>query len=163
MRRITAALLAWTVVWIVVVWAIDPASTADVLWPAELGLSKPSTWVLFEIWAVGFVVLGWIWNRVPAGTTDQARFAGRSVRRMTRVILGWTALWIGLFVTWAFDPGLAMIGDGPIGGAAKVIRHKPLESQLLDEWFLGFLILGVMWVFLRWWSALHQQSSPETW
>jgi hypothetical protein len=39
MSRITWAMLAWTVLWIVAVWAIDPASTV---------VGKPPSWALFE-------------------------------------------------------------------------------------------------------------------
>ena len=159
MRRITWAVLGWTILWIVALWAIDPASTAFGWGPRRLHLQKPPAWVLFEVWAIGFVVLGWIWNRVSAETTEQARRADRFVRRMTRVILGWTALWISLFVAWALDPGVAMIGNGPID-TENLIRHKPAEWELFDTWFLGIVILGVIWLFMRWRSVLRHRSKP---
>ncbi|MGH2511454.1 MAG: hypothetical protein ACRDGQ_02070, partial [Candidatus Limnocylindrales bacterium] len=111
MRRITRVILGWTALWLVAVWVIDPASNVYGLGPAALHLQKPSGGLLFEVWAIGFVVLGSIWNKVPAGTTDQARLAGRSLRTVTWAILGWTALWIALFVAWALDPAGSIAGE----------------------------------------------------
>jgi hypothetical protein len=56
MRKITWAILAWTALWIVGTWAMDPASTVTGDGIGHRAIPKPPAWVLFEIWAIGFVV-----------------------------------------------------------------------------------------------------------
>lgn len=159
MRRVTWAVLGWTVLWIVMAWVIDPAATAYGLGPRRLHLSKPPGWVLFEVWAIGFVAMGWIWNKVPTSTTDQARSAGRALRRMTRVILAWTGLWVALFAAWALDPAQSFVDEGP--GPGTPVSLKPPESVVYVAWLLGFLVLGVIWLVTRWSSVRRRRSSPE--
>jgi hypothetical protein len=84
MRRITWAILAWTALGIVGIWALDAASHptgADPAGPAPL---KPPAWALFEFRAIGFVLLGAIWNGVlsAVGTaSDRVRIEERPMRR----------------------------------------------------------------------------------
>ncbi len=160
MRRITWAILGWSVLWIILVWAIDPAATANGWGPRRLHLPKPPGWVLFEVWATGFVALGWIWNRVPTATRDQARSAERRLRRMTRVILGWTGLWVGLFVAWALNPAGTFVGDGPPGPRSP-ISLKPPEWVVFVAWLLGFFVLGVIWLVTRWRRPQHRRPESE--
>ena len=58
MRRITAAVVAWTALGIVGIWASDAASHATGAGPGQAASLGPPTWVLFEVWAIGFVLLG---------------------------------------------------------------------------------------------------------
>jgi hypothetical protein len=149
----TFAILAWTAGWIVLILAIDPANTAG-------NHPKPPAWVLFELWAIGFVFLGGISNKllVETGTTsDGVRMdLDRHTRTFTWAILVWTALWVVLFVIWAMDPGRDFIGEGP--APIKDGRLKPPEFLVFDAWFIGFVILGASWLVIRWRSARHRQS-----
>jgi hypothetical protein len=149
----TFAILAWTAGWIVLTWAIDPAYTAG-------HHPKPPGWVLFELWAIGFVLLGAIWNKllIETGTTsDGVRMdLDRHMSTFTWAILVWTALWVVLFVIWAMDPGRDFIGEGP--APIKDCRLKPPEFLVFDAWFIGFVILGASWLVIRWRSTRHRQS-----
>jgi hypothetical protein len=149
----TLAILGWTAGWIVLTWAIDPASTAG-LHP------KPPAWVLFEVWAIGFVILGATWNTLlieTGPTADRVRTElDRHMRTITWAILVWTALWVFLFVIWAMDPGRDFIGEGP--APIKEGRLKPPEFLVFDVWFIGFVILGASWLVIRWKSARHRRA-----
>jgi hypothetical protein len=148
MRRITGAVLAWTILWLAALWALDPASTIG---------RKPPAWVLFEFWAVGFVVLGAIWNRTPSGSgtsSDRVRMEDRALSRLTWAILAWTVLWMVLFGIWAVDPDASSIGQGP--GSGDPIGVKPPEWVLFDAWLLGFILLGAIWFVRRWRNAQHR-------
>ena len=141
MRRTTWAILGWTTLWIIGLWAIDPASTVG------LGGQLPPAWTLFDAWAIGFVLLGAAWNRVPALDQDGASSAldvGGRVRTVTRLVLGWTVLWIGLFALWAADPQ-------PSAAAAygATEQLKPPDWLLFDVWFSGFAVLAVIWLVTR--------------
>ncbi len=140
MRRITRAVAAWTVLWVVGIWVLDPASTVG---------GKPPAWILFECWAIGFVVLGAIWNRQPvAGSTVPDRPVETGpVGRVTWVILGWTLVWIVVFGIWALDPNPSEIGQGP--GSGGLIVLKPPAWALFDIWLIGFVVLGGIWLVLR--------------
>jgi hypothetical protein len=150
MRKTTWAILAWTVLWIVGIWALDPASTIGP------GGRLPPAWVLFDSWAIGFVILGAIWNKLPTGTeggSNHARTEGRHVRMITWAILGWTVLWIVLFGIWALDPDPSIAP-----GYGGPIHLKPPDWILFDVWFIGFAVLSAIWLPTRWWSGLR---SPE--
>jgi len=161
MRKITWALVAWTALWIVGIWALDPASTITGEGIGDRAIPKPPAWVLFEIWAIGFVVLGAIWSKVlPGFRTGTASIRvtvgeGRT-RRITWAILAWTALWIVLFAIWAADPGQMSIGQGP--GPRDPIRLKPPDWVLFDFWAIGFVVLSVIWLITRWRSARDRLS-----
>jgi len=149
----TVAILAWTAGWIVLTWAIDPAYTAG-------HRPKPPGWVLFELWAIGFVILGATWNKLlieTETTADRVRIdLDRHIRTATWAILVWTALWVVLFVIWAMDPGRDFIGEGP--APIKEGRLKPPEFLVFDAWFIGFVILGASWLVIRWRSARHRPA-----
>jgi hypothetical protein len=149
----TLAILAWTAGWIVLTWAIDPAYTAG-------HPRKPPGWVLFELWAIGFVILGSISNEllVETGTTaDRVRTDhDRHMRTITWAVLVWTALWVFLFVVWAMDPGQPFISQGPASNSD--VRLKPPDIALFDAWFVGFVILGASWLVIRWRSARWLRS-----
>ncbi len=132
MRRITWAMLGWTVLWIVAVWAIDPASTVG---------GKPPSWVLFELWAVGFVLLGAIWAGLLAvDATGAARVDLRALRSTRGAVLVWTVFWMVLFPIWALDPRATEIGNGP--GPHTPVDLKPFEPALYALWIGGLLLLG---------------------
>jgi hypothetical protein len=62
----TWIVLAWTLLWIVLVgiWALNPAGTTVGEGPPGQGARvawKPPDWALFDLWAIGFLVLGVIW------------------------------------------------------------------------------------------------------
>jgi hypothetical protein len=147
----TLAILAWTAGWIVLTWAIDPANDAG-------ARPKPPGWVLFELWAIGFVLLGALWNKVlieTDTTADGVRMdLDRHMRTTTWAILVWTVVWVGLFVIWAMDPGQPFVGQGP--GQINHVRLKPPEFLVFDAWFIGFVMLGASWLVLRWRSARHR-------
>jgi hypothetical protein len=161
MRKITWTLLAWTALWIVGIWALDPASTITGEGIGHRAIPKPPAWVLFEIWAIGFVVLGAIWSkaftatRTGTASSDVPVDDGRT-QRITWAILAWTVLWIVLFGIWAADPGQAFGGEGP--GPRDPIRLKPPEWVLFDVWAIGFVVLGVIWLVTRWRSARDRLS-----
>jgi hypothetical protein len=161
MRKITWALLAWTALWIVGTLALDPASTVTGQDPGHPAGLKPPGWVLFEIWAIGFVVLGAIQSKVlpgiGTGTTSSRRgIEDGRMRKITWAILAWTVLWIVLFPIWAADPGQSFIGEGP--GPRDPIRLKPPEWVPFDFWAIGFVVLGVIWLVARWRSARDRLS-----
>ena len=84
MRRITWAILAWTALGIVGIWASDAASHAPGAGASQAADLKLPAWVLFEVWAIGFVLLGAIWNGIlsAAGTaSDRVRIEERPMRR----------------------------------------------------------------------------------
>lgn len=154
LRKTTWAILAWTALWIVGIWALDPAATVG------RGGRLPPAWVLFDLWAIGFVVLGAIWNTVPTGTGGGARrvrMEDRPMRRTTWAILGWTVLWIVLFGIWALDPGHTFIGGGP-GQPRPDVRLKPPDWLLFDFWLIGFAVLSTIWLGTRWSSGRHSKS-----
>jgi len=159
MRRITWAMLAWTVLWIVGIWALDPASTVTGAGPGQPALLKPPAWVLFEFWAIGFVLLGAIWSKglTAAGTTsNRVRIEERPMRWMTWAVLAWTVVWIVLFGVWALDPDPSIIGQGP--GSGGLPHLKPPDWALFDFWLIGFVVLGAIWLVTRWRTAWHRRS-----
>jgi hypothetical protein len=161
MRKITWALLAWTALWVIGTWALDPASTVSGEGAGHPAGLKPPAWVLFEIWAIGFVVLGAIWSKVLPGigtgtTSSRVGTEDGAMRKITWAILAWTVLWIVLFAIWAADPGQPFIGGGP--GPRDPIRLKPPEWVLFDFWAIGFVVLGVIWLVTRWRSARDRLS-----
>jgi hypothetical protein len=161
MRKITWAILAWTAVWIVGIWALDPASTVTGDGIAHRAIPKPPAWVLFEIWAIGFVALGAIGSKAfPATRAGTASTDGtvddRRTRRITWAILAWTVLWIVLFGIWALDPGQPFMSQGP--GPGDPIRLKPPEWVLFDVWAIGVVVLSVVWLVTRWRAARDRLS-----
>jgi hypothetical protein len=116
--------------------------------------------VLFDLWAIGFVTLGAIWNTVSTGAgtgirsgSSRVRMKDRPMRRITWAILAWTVLWIVLFGIWALDPDPS-IAPG-FGGP---IRLKPPDWLLFDSWFIGFAVLSAIWLVTRWWSRGSRKS-----
>ena len=139
MRRITWAMLGWTVLWIVAVWAIDPASTVG---------GKPPSWVLFELWAVGFVILGAVWAGLLAvDASGAARVDLRALRSTRGAALVWTVIWMVLVPIWALDPRTTDIGNGP--GAYAPVDLKPSEPVLYALWAVGLVLLGAAWLVAR--------------
>jgi hypothetical protein len=115
MRRITWAVLAWTVLGIVGAWASDAASHAAGR-PGHPGDLTIPAWVLFELWAIGFVLLGTIGSKVLGDTRttpDRVSTVEPPKRKTTWAILGWTVLWIVLVGIWALDPAGTFVGEGP--------------------------------------------------
>jgi hypothetical protein len=128
MRRISWALPVWLTIGIVGIWVADAASHAASPGPGQgTGLVLPA-WVLFEVWAIGFVLLG-------------------ALRRISRVILAWTILWIVLFGIWALDPDPSIIGNGP--GSGALLQLKPPDWALFDGWAIGFVVLCAAWLVAR--------------
>jgi hypothetical protein len=161
MRKITWALILWTALWIVANWALDPASTMTGEGIGHRAVPKPPTWVLFEIWAIGFVVLGAIWGKVFPGTRTgtasiEVPVDDRRTRRITWAILAWTVLWIVLFGIWASDPGQPFMSQGP--GPGDPIRLKPPDWVLFDLWAIGIVVLGMIWLITRRRSERHRLS-----
>jgi hypothetical protein len=159
MPRITWALLAWAILGVVGAWAADGASHVG-------GPGYPSdvpAWLLFEVWAVGFVLLATIGSKVLGGTRatpDRASTEEPPRRKTTLAILGWTVLWIVLVGIWALDPAGTVAGEGP--GPRGPIGLKPPDWVLFDLWFLGFLVLGVIWFVMRMRSAQGPRSLSGT-
>jgi hypothetical protein len=150
LRKTTWAILAWTALWIVGLWALDPAATIGP------GGRLPPAWALFDLWAIGFVALGAIRNAVPTGAgggSNRARTEDRPVRMTMWTILGWTVLWIVLFGIWALDPDpfVAPSYGGPI-------HLKPADWLLFDFWFIGFAGLSAIWLVARWWTGWRRKS-----
>ena len=132
MRKAAWAMLGWTALWIVAVWAVDPASTVG---------GKPPSWVLFELWAVGLVLLGAVWAGLLAVDASGAvRVDLRRLRSIRGAVLAWTALWMVLLVVWALDPRPSSIGDGP--GPTNVADLKASEPVLYALWIGGLVLLG---------------------
>jgi hypothetical protein len=132
-------MLGWTVLWVVAVWAIDPASTVG---------GKPPSWVLFELWALGFVLLGALLvGLVAVGDSWRARVDLRRLRSAGGVVLGWTVLWMALLVAWALDPARSDLGQGP--GPTSVGDLKPSEPMLYAVWSLGLVLLATAWLVAR--------------
>jgi hypothetical protein len=161
LRKTTWAILAWTAVWIVGIWALDPAATVG------RGGRLPPAWVLFDLWAIGFVVLGAIWNTVRSGTgtgtgsgSSRVRMEDRPVRWTTWAILAWTVLWIVLFGIWALNPGQTFPGEGP-GQSRPDIRLKPPDFLLFVFWFVGFAVLSAVWLMTRWRSRGHSKLTDH--
>ena len=139
MRRITRAMLGWTALWIVAVWAVDPASTVG---------GKPPSWVLFELWAVGFVILGAVWAGLLAvDASGAARVDLRALRSTRGAALVWTVIWMVLVPIWALDPRTTDIGNGP--GAYAPVDLKPSEPVLYALWAVGLVLLGAAWLVAR--------------
>ena len=162
MRGITWAVLVWTALGIAGAGALDAASHAAGTPGHPAGLTLPA-WGLFEIWAIGFVLLGAIWNQAPTGVTtteDRAGFEERPVRWMTWIVLAWTVLWIVLVGTWALNPAGTTVGEGPPGRGAPVAL-KPPDWALFDLWAIGFLMLGMIWLVTRWWSTRRRKRSSR--
>lgn len=67
LRRTTWAIVAWTVLWIVLfgVWLLNPDPTelrgALTTGPRLVGTTKPPNWEMFDFWFIGFAVLSAIW------------------------------------------------------------------------------------------------------
>ena len=80
-------------------------------------------------------------------------------RKTTLAILAWTVLWIVLVGIWALDPAGTFVGEGP--GPRGPISLKPPDWVLFDLWFLGFLVLGVIWLVIRMRSAQRPWSLSE--
>lgn len=159
MRRTTWALVAWTAVGTVGIWASDAASHATGAGPGQAAGLTPPAWVLFEVWATGFVLLGAIWNREPTAAdaiSDRVRMEERPNRRTTWAVLAWTALWIVLFGLWALDPDPSIVGEGPASGG--LLHLKPPDWALFDFWAIGFAVLGAFWLVTRMWSARHPRA-----
>lgn len=151
MRRITWAMLVWSVLWVASVWAIDPAATVG---------GKPPSWVLFESWAVGFVLLGAVWaGLIAVGDSWRARVDLRALRSPRGAVLVWTVLWMVLFPIWALDPRATDIGSGP--GPYTPVSLKPSEPVLYTLWALGLLVLAVLWFVARARSSGNREMSPE--
>lgn len=156
MRSTTWAILAWILLGIVGAYALDAASHTALEPGQPIGGTIPA-WVLFEVWAIGFVILGVIWNR-GLGASGASPGAGMSgtMRRITIAVLGWTVTWIVLLGIWALDPAPSLVGNGP--GSGGPIGLKPPDYLLFDLWFLGFVILGAIFLFVRLRVALHRAS-----
>lgn len=162
MRRITWALVAWTALGIVGIWASDAASHATGAGPGQAAGLKPTAWVLFEVWAIGFVLLGAIWTREPTAAdamSDRVRVEERPNRRTTWVVLAWTVLWIVLFGIWALDPDPSIVGQGP--GSGGLLHLKPPDWALFDCWAIGFVVLGAVWLVVQLWSARRRRAQSD--
>jgi hypothetical protein len=155
MRRITWAMLAWAVLGVVGAWAADGASHVG-------GPGYPNdvpAWLLFEVWAVGFVLLATIGSKVLGGTRttpDRVSTEEPPRRKTTWAILTWTVLWIVLVGLWALDPAGTFVGEGP--AQYKSTPLKPPDFVLFDAWALGLLVLGSIWLVARLWSARPRPS-----
>jgi len=147
------AIVAWAILGIIGAWALDAASHPGGT-PADLAVLKLPAWALFEIWAIGFVLLGVIGSKVRGGTrpaADRGSTAERPMRRTSWAILAWTVLWIVLVGIWALDPAGSIVGEGP--GPRGTSSLKPPDWVLFDAWFLGFVAFGAIWLVTRWRSA----------
>ncbi len=143
-------MLGWTALWIGAVWALDPAST---------GCGKPPSWALFELWALGFVLLGALWaGLVAVGDSGRARVDLRALRSTRGAVLVWTILWMALLAIWAADPRPSIVGEGP--GPTRIGDLKPSEPVLDALWLLGLLLLALVWLAARARSARNRRPSP---
>jgi hypothetical protein len=147
MRKITWAVLAWTVLWIAGVWAIDPASTVG---------GKPPTWAMFEAWAFGFVIFVEFSTGGLAVAAGRVKMDLRPLRSVPGAVLAWTALWMVVFAIWALDPAPTDVGMGP--GPTSVASLKPSEPVLLALWALGLALLGAVWLTARSRGAGRRQA-----
>ncbi len=140
MRGITWALLVWTVIWIVAVWAVDPASTVG---------GKPPAWALFEVWAAGFVILGAARaGLLAAGASGRPAADWRRVRGVWGAAIVWTVLWMAAFPIWALDPDpTSVIEFGP--GPASAAHLKPSEPLLYSLWAAGLVLLATVRLVAR--------------
>ena len=139
MRRITLAMVGWTTVWVAAVWAIDPAATVG---------GKPPSWAIFELWALGFILLGAVSAGLLAvGASGAVRVDPRRLRSVGGAALAWTAVWMVLLVVWALDPRATDIGSGP--GAYAPVNLKSSEPVLYAIWATGLLLLGAAWLVAR--------------
>ena len=139
MSKTTWVILGWTVLWIVAVWAIDPASTVG---------GKPPSWALFELWALGFVLLGAFWAGLLAvGDSGRARVDLRALRSTRGAVLVWNVLWMVMFPIWALDPRATDIGSGP--GPYTPVSLKPSEPLLYAIWIGGLILVGAAWLVGR--------------
>jgi hypothetical protein len=142
MRKITWAIVAWMVIGIVGGWTLDAASHAPVGPAHPDGLSVPA-WGLFEIWAIGFVLLGSIWgNLFGGGSTPYPPGPDRAVAWITRAILLWTGVWIVLVGAWALAPASSIVGNGP--GSGSPAGLKPPDYVLFDLWLIGLVLLAAV-------------------
>jgi hypothetical protein len=147
-RKAPWAMLGWTALWIVAVWAIDPAATVG---------GKPPSWVLFELWALGFILLGAVWARLlTVDDSGRARVDLRPLRSIRGAGLAWTALWMVLLVIWALDPAPSAVGEGP--GLTGLGDLKPSEPVLYALWAVGIVLLGAAWLVARVWGAGRRRS-----
>ena len=159
MGKVSWAILAWATLGVVGAWVSDGASHVG-------GPGYPSpvpAWLLFEVWAVGFVLLATIGRKLFEGTRatpDPVSTEEPSLRRITSAILGWTVLWIVLVGIWALDPAGTIAGEGP--GPRDAISLKPPDWVLFDLWFLGFVVLGVIWLVIRLRSARRPRPAAGT-
>ena len=151
MRRITWAMLGWTVLWIVAVWAIDPASTVG---------GKPPSWALFELWALGFVLLGALRAGVLAVDASGAlRPDLLRLRSFGGAAVAWTAVWMALLVVWALDPAPSIISQGP--GSTNVGDLKPPEPVLYAIWIGGLVLVVAVWLAGRARGARRRARTPR--
>jgi hypothetical protein len=140
-------MVAWTALGIVGIWASDAASHATGSGPGQSAVVRPPAWVLFEVWAIGFVLLGAISSKED----------GRN-RKATWAVLGWTVMWVILFGIWALDPDPSIVGQGP--GSGALLHLKPPDWALFDCWAIGFVVLGAVWLIARVWSARPHRARP---
>ena len=157
MRRITWSMFAWTAVGIVGAWALDAASHSAGR-PGHLASLIPA-WLRFELWAIGFVLLGTIGSKVLGGsrtTSDRGSVEERPMRRTTWAILAWTVLWIVLVAIWALDPAATLVSEGP--GQYKPIPLKPPDVVLFVSWAFGLVVLGAVWLVTGWRSVLLHRT-----
>lgn len=133
------ALPVWTALWIVAFWVLDPAQTVR---------GTPPSWVLFEIWAGGAVVLGALRiGIVTVADSGRTHLHGRPLRTIPGAALVWTVLWMGLLAAWAMDPALAVGSEGP--GFVRSTNLKPAEPLLYAGWLAGLALLGIAWLVAR--------------
>jgi hypothetical protein len=159
MRRVSWAFLVWTALGIVGIWASDAASHATGSGPGQSAVIRTPAWILFEVWAIGFVLLGSIWNGALAPVRTTSNHLGiqeQPIRRITWAVLAWTVLWIALFGIWALDPDPSIVGQGP--GSGGPLHLKPPDWALFDFWLIGFFVLGAFWLIARLRTALHRRA-----
>jgi hypothetical protein len=146
MRKTSWAMLAWTVVWLAAIWAVDPASTVG---------GKPPVWALFEAWAFGFLILGALWTGGLAVASGRMRIDPRRLRSIPGAALAWTALWMVVFAIWSLDPASTDVGLGP---GQMPVSLKPSEPVLLALWLLGLVLLWAAWLLARTRGASRRQA-----
>ena len=132
------AMVGWTVLWVVAVWAIDPASTVG---------GKPPAWVLFDLWAVGIVLLGAIRAGVlGVGASGRVRLNRTRALTIPGAAILWTVAWMVIFPLWALDPRATDIGMGP-GGPPPAM--KPSEPLFYAAWAVGLVVVAGVWLIAR--------------
>jgi hypothetical protein len=138
MTRTTVPVIGWTFLGTVAVVAIDPASTVG---------GKPPAWVLFDLWALGVVLLGAIRvGVVGVAASGRLRIDLARVLSIPGAAILWTIACIVAFPVWALDARATDVSMGP-GGPQPAMKVS--EPVLFAAWAAGLAVSTGVWLVAR--------------